>query len=600
MSTENTPEKVILQNEPGMASEAVSETAAPAAAPQEEAAAPAENEASAQEESAPVREPVNLADKTLAQLSEIFRNLMESADKMSRSKEADSIKAAFYRLLNKIKEEGNEAEDALVLVEENFKSLFNDYKRERAEFNLKQEQERAENLKKKQAIIEELKNLVESQEDVSSSFPAFREIQNRWRETGPVPATNFRDVNDTYQHYVEMFYDMVKINRDLRDLDFKKNLEAKTAFCEAAEKLAENENVVSAFHDLQKLHEQWKEFGPVAKEFRDDIWNRFKAATAVINKRYQAHFEELKGQYAGNLEAKTKLCEEVEEIAGRDITSSSEWNSATKEIEEIQARWRTIGFASKKENQKIYERFRAACDAFFLKKRDFYAKYKDNINDNLEKKMSIIEKAEALKDSTEWKKATDQFIALQKQWKEIGAVPRKKSEQLWKRFRAACDAFFENRDKQGRPQDDFHANLKAKKALIEEINAYDGPSGDEEAMRAFAERWQAIGFVPFKEKEAVQQEYRDAMSSKFPSFSSRPVRGGKGAPRAPRSEKDVLVAKYNALQQDIDTYENNIGFFTASKNSEVLIAQMRERIESAKAELKELEEQIRKMEASEE
>ncbi len=599
MSNENSPEEVILQNEPEMASDAVPQTAAPAAAPQEEAAAPAENEAPAQEETPAASEPVNLADKTLAQLSDIFKSLMESADKMARSKEADAIKAAFYRLLNKIKEEGSEAEDALVLVEENFKSLFNDYKRERAEFNLKQEQERAENLVKKQAIIEDLKNLVESQEDVSSSFPAFREIQNRWRETGPVPATNFRDVNDTYQHYVEMFYDMVKINRDLRDLDFKKNLEAKTAFCEAAEKLAENENVVSAFHDLQKLHEQWKEFGPVAKEFRDDIWNRFKAATAVINKRYQAHFEELKGQYASNLEAKTKLCEEVEEIAGRDITSSSEWNTATKEIEEIQARWRSIGFASKKENQKIYERFRAACDAFFLKKRNFYAKYKDNINDNLEKKMSIIEKAEALKDSTEWKKATDQFIALQKQWKEIGAVPRKKSEQLWKRFRAACDAFFENRDKQGRPQDDFHANLKAKKALIEEINAYDG-AADDAAAAAFAERWQAIGFVPFKEKESVQKEYKDAMASKFPSFSARPVRGGKGAPRAPRSEKDILVSKYNALQQDIVTYENNIGFFTASKNSEALIAQMKERIEGAKAELKELEEQIRKMEASEE
>ena len=390
---------------------------------------------------------------------------------------------------------------------------------------------------------------------------------------------------------------MVKINRDLRDLDFKKNLEAKEAFCEAAEKLSENENVVEAFRELQKLHEQWKEFGPVAKEYRDDIWNRFKAATAVINKRYQGYFEEQKSKQADNLVAKTKLCEQVEEIAEKEVTSSNEWNALSKEIEDIQKQWRGIGFASKKENQKIYDRFRAACDKFFEKKRVFYTSYKDSMNENLDKKMSLIEQAEALKSSTEWKKATDQFINLQKQWKEIGAVPRKKSEQLWKRFRAACDEFFENRDKHGRPENDFYGNLKAKRKLIEEIQAYvpADAEADAAAQQEFTDKWQAIGFVPFKEKDAVNAAFREAMQEKFPGYGSRQPRGGRG-PAKPRSEKDILIQRYNTLQSEIDTYENNIGFFAMSKNAEALIQQMQKRIEDAKGELKELEAKIRQVE----
>lgn len=323
------------------------------------------------------------------------------------------------------------------------------------------------------------------------------------RAIGPVPAQNFRNLNDTYQFYVEQFYDKVQINRDLRDLDFKKNLEAKEEFCQAAEKLSENENVVDAFKELQKLHEQWKEFGPVAKEFREQIWDRFKAATAVINKKYQAYFEEQKTKQAENLVAKTALCEKVEAIADKeDIKSSNEWNALSKEIEEIQKEWKTIGFASKKENQKIYDRFRAACDKFFGRKRDFYVQFKDNMNENLDKKMAIILEAEALKTSTEWKKATDQFISLQNRWKEIGAVPRKKSEQLWKRFRAACDEFFTERDKHATSENNYGANLRAKKALIEEINAFvpDGETSLAEAREKFAARWQEIGFVPFKER----------------------------------------------------------------------------------------------------
>ena len=544
----------------------------------------------------------DLSDKTLAELSDLFVSIKSASDSMLRSKEAEAVKSAFYKLLSKLKGEAGLAAQAegskdnpFEAVEQNFKAMYADYKKERAEFNRQQEAQREENLAKKQQIIAELKALVEGQEDVSSQFSAFRELQNRWREAGPVPAKSFRDINDTYQFYVEKFYDMVQINRDLRDLDFRRNLEAKEAFCEAAEKLAQDENIVSAFHELQKLHEQWKEYGPVAKEKREEIWNRFKAATSVINKRYQAHFETLKKQHEENLEKKRVLCEKLEEIAAREISSSAEWNALSKEIEELQAEWRKIGFATKKENQRIYDRFRAACDKFFGRKREFYASIKENMSENLARKQAIIEQAEALKTSTEWKKATDQFIALQKQWKEIGAVPRKKSEQLWKRFRAACDEFFANRDANAAPENDFYGNLKAKRKLIEEVKAYE-PSQDEtanaEQMRAFNERWNSIGHVPFKEKDAVLAEFRDAMQEKFPLFArQRPQRGGRPAVR---THKDMLIAKYNALQQDIATYENNIGFFAASKNSSPLIEQMRARIEQAKGELKELEMQIRK------
>ena len=556
---------------------------------------PAEEEAKAE----------NLADKTLAELSEMFRSLKEAADSMMRSKEAENIKSAFYKLLGKLKSENPEADNSLSnpfeAVEENFKAVYADYKKERAEFNRQQDAKREENLAAKKQIIEELKALVENDEDASASFPAFRELQNRWREAGPVPVTAYRDINDTYQFYVEKFYDMVKISRDLRDLDFQKNLEAKEKFCEIAEKLAENENVVNAFHELQKLHEQWKEFGPVAKEKREDIWNRFKAATAVINKRYQAHFESQKEEQVANLAAKQALCEQVEEIAEKEINSSSEWNDLSRKIEEIQAEWRKIGFATRKENQKIYDRFRAACDKFFGRKRDYYNQFKDSMNSNLDKKMSIIEKAEALKSSTEWKKATDQFIELQKEWKEIGAVPRKKSEQIWKRFRAACDEFFAERDKHAKPENDFYGNLKAKKRIIEEIQAY-VPSDDEtanaDALRDFNARWQEIGHVPFKEKDAVNDAFRSAIREKFPLQHASQRQSARPG-RAPRTEREILMDKYRTLQQDITTYENNIGFFSASKNSEPLIKQMQERIEQAKAELKELEAKIRKAEEGE-
>ena len=564
---------------------------------------------------------VNWSEKNLAELVKAFEELVQNEERMKMSKEAEAIKAAFYKRLLKEKAdagivaeeqdeevaetseepaEGNVADNPFAEIEKGFKELYNQYKRERAEYNRQLEKEREQNLALKEAVIADLKVLLEKQEDVNATFPEFREIQNRWRAIGPVPAQSYRNINETYQLYVEQFYDMVKINRELRDLDFKKNLEAKEQFCQMAEKLAENPNVIEAFKDLQKLHEQWKEFGPVAKEFRDSIWDRFKAATSVINKKYQAFFEGLKEQQAENLEKKTALCVKVEEIAEREVANSNEWNAFSKEIEDIQKEWKTIGFASKKDNQKVYDRFRAACDKFYGRKREFYNEYKDSINANMDRKIALCEAAEQLKNSTEWKKATDQFINLQKQWKEIGAVPRKKSEQLWKRFRAACDEFFAERDKNAKPENDFYSNLKAKQRLVEEIKAYvltGDEAADREAMQEFQKRWQELGFVPFKEKENIANAYKEALQAAFPGMG-RGARRTRGS-RPQLSEKDRLIQKYNQLEQDIVTYENNIGFFSMSRNSQPLIDQMNERIAKAKEELKSLAEQIRVLDESE-
>lgn len=554
-------------------------------------------------EMAPVVEAaaVNYQEMGIPELVAAFEQLAKSEDRMQRAKEADAIKSAFYKKLIKAKSEAgidpeSAEENPFTGIEEAFKAYYNAFKKEKAEYNKAQEAERERNLALKQAVIEDLKQLLEKQEDVKVTFPEFRSIQDRWKAVGPVPVQNFRNLNETYQLYVEQFYDMVNINRELRDLDFKKNLEAKTAFCEEAEALAQRSDVVEAFRELQKLHEQWKDYGPVEKQYRESIWERFKAATAVINRNYQAHFEGLKEQQEANLVAKTALCEKAEAIAAAEMANANEWNAATKTLEEIQKEWRGIGFASKKDNQKIYDRFRAACDAFFARKKEFYAGFKESINENLARKLAICEQAEALKDSTDWKATADTLIDLQKQWKEIGAVPRQKSDALWKRFRAACDSFFEARDKQPKDANDYYGNLKAKQRLIAEINAYElsgDAEADAEAGGKFSERWQAIGFVPFKEKDRIAQAYREAMA-KF--------NAGRGASRrqrperTPMTEKERLVKKYNQLEQDIVTYENNLGFFARSKNAEPLIRQMEERIAKAKEELRSLEAEIRSME----
>lgn len=506
-------------------------------------------------------------------------------DRMERSKDVEAIKSAFYKLLGRLKAEA-EASGAdmagFVPVEESFKAVYSDYKKERAEYNREQENVRKENLASKQALLDELKSLVDNLDDIQSAFPVLRDIQARWKSVGQVPVTEFRNINDTYQHYVEMFYDKVHIDHDLRDLDFKKNLEAKESLIAQAEELAASDDVVGSFNALQKLHEQWKELGPVAKDLRDSIWERFKTASGVINRRYQDYFENIKNTFAANLKAKEGLCSEVEAIADKqDIKDPAEWNSLSKAIEEIQVRWRGIGYATRKDNQKVYDRFRAACDKFFNRKREYFQAVKNGLDENIAKREAIIAQAESLKTSQDWKKTTDQFISLQKQWKELGTIPRKKQEVLWKRFRAACDEFFASRDANAKSDNSFYSNLKAKRALIEEIKSYQPVEGvsDEQAQADFVRRFREIGFVPFKEKDAVSAEFNEALKAKFPPVLTR----------------GELVRKYNALQQNIDTYENNIGFFANSSNSEPLVRQMRERIDKAKAELKEIEEQIKSL-----
>lgn len=479
-------------------------------------------------------EVVDFSGKSLSELSVLFQQFINSEDRLQRSKEAEAIKAAFYKTLAKEKEkaagEGSEAYDpqAFDSVEENFKAMLNAYKKEKAENTRAIEAVKEENMAKKQAVIEDLKALLEKDEDVHATFPEFRAVQDRWKEIGQVPLQAVRDLNNTYHLYVEQFYDKLDINRELRDLDFKKNLEAKTQMCERAEELAQSDNIIEAFRELQKLHDAWKELGPVAKQYREQIWERFKASTAIINKNYQAHFEKQKEEQNSNLAAKTALCEQVEAIAEQEIEDSKAWNSLSKEIESIQAEWRKIGFATKKDNQKIYDRFRAACDKFYERKRVFYSDFKKDMEDNFQKKIAICEEAEELKLSKEWKKTTDRFIQLQKEWKEIGAVPRKKSDAIWKRFRAACDEFFAEKEKAA----------KAQKAR----------------------------FVK-KAQDKVM------------------------------SEQDRLIAKYRALEQEIATKENNILFF-ATGTASALLDSMRNSIDAAKAELAALEAKIRKAEAA--
>lgn len=599
----------------------------------------------------------SLASKSLKEIVDTFRNLVENGEIMELNRQAESIKATFYKVLKEEKiasgfvapaeevaqsadtpetgaadealEDGTAGKESVevkaetaeepatasvnpfIEIERAFKELYASYRSRRSAYFNNLEKEKQDNLEKKLKIIEEMKELSETTEDLNRTFPAFRELQARWRETGLVPQARVKDVYETYQHYVEKFYDYVKINNELRDLDFKKNLEKKIELCERAEALAAETNVVEAFAQLQKLHDEWKEYGPVAKEFREEIWERFRVATAAVNKLHQSYFEGLKAQQKENLIAKTALCEKAEEIASREISDSNGWNSTAKELEEIQKEWRKIGFASKKENQKIYDRFRAACDKFYNSKREFYVDFKEQMVDNLAKKVALCEKAEAVTDSTDWKATTDYLISLQKEWKSIGPVSRKKSDQIWARFRAACDKFFDNKEKNyGGVDPQYVDNLKAKLAIIDEIGAYESKGGSEDgfAAKEFLSRWNSVGFVPFKEKESVQEKFRAAMSDKFPDFKI-----GGGSPRGRergrgrgdrqvspiRQERDMLVQKYNKLQNEIATYENNLGFFANSKNADKLIQGFMKKIEAAKEELAELEEKIQKLDNQE-
>jgi hypothetical protein len=569
------------------------------------------------------------------ELLDVFGKLLETQTIEVLRREAEAIKSAFYKFVKQeqkkklpeeetaeepqpapiAEEQPQETEEVTDKLEEQFKALYNEYKRRRAEYIQQLDTQKEQNLVVKQGIIDELKALLEKQEDINHTFPAFRELQQRWRDTGPVPLSQTTDLWNTYQHYVELFYDYVKINNELRDLDFKKNLEAKTLLCEKAEKLILESNIITAFNKLQKYHEEWRELGPVAREYREQMWERFKTATSAINKKHQEYFESQKEEQRKNLELKRQLCEKAEEITQVEAKDNKAWNEHSKAIEELQKMWRTIGFATKKENTRIFERFRAACDKFYTAKREFYKQFKTDMHENLQKKIALCEQVESLTGSTDWKKTTDKLISLQKQWKEIGAVPRKQSEVIWKRFRTACDTFFNQKNEHFSTIDSEHAeNLRQKQAIIAEIEAF-APSGNPEkdlaTLQDLQRRWTNIGFVPFKEKERIQNSYRTAIDKRFKSlnitdgekkimrFKSRinDIKGaGEKANRVIRSEREKLVYKLRQLESDIALWENNIGFFAKSKNAEVMIAEVNKKIEKAKEELHLIEEKIKLIE----
>lgn len=554
------------------------------------------------------KEYVDFSNLDLNGIISKFKDMLESEDHKDLFANAEMAKSVFYKVLNFEKEK--EGAD-VSLAEENFKELYGKYRQIRMAHVQDIEKEKEENYVKKLQIIEELRALLEKAEDVNHTFPEFRELQNRWRAIDMVPQAKAKDLWDTYQHYVEKFYDYIKINNEFRDMDFKKNLEAKTSLCERAEALVDEPNVVGAFKELQKLHDEWKEIGPVAKEFRESIWERFKGVTSVINKRHQAHFEQLKEEQKKNLDAKVQLCEKAEEIAAAVPQESGDWNALSKQMENLQAQWKNVGFAAKKENQKIYDRFREACDKFYNSKREYYANFKNVMQDNLKLKEQLCEKAEALMESEDWKKATDQLIQLQKQWKEIGPVARKQSDAVWKRFRAACDHFFDNKAKHfDKVDEQYSGNLALKLALIEEVKAYkvgDTREDDINAMREFQNRWNAIGYVPFKEKEKVQKEFNTALDmhfadirslegekklNKFRRMVAEVKNSGKGD-RGLRFEREKLLLKYRKIEQDIATLENNMGFFARTKNADSMIADVKKKISIAKEELARIEEKIR-------
>ena len=485
-----------------------------------------------------------------------------------------------------------------------FKELFAVYRNERDKHIAQMEAAKEDNLKIKLQIIEELKELINSDEAMNTTFTRFRELQQRWKETGLVPQQNVKDLWETYNLHVENFYNFIKINRELRDLDLKKNYEAKLALCEQAEELALETQVVEAFRKLQKLHDEWRETGPVAIEFKESLWERFKEASSRINKRHQEHFEGLKAEQMKNLALKQELCEKTEALLTREILTRKEWNKASEELLEIQKVWKTIGFAPKKDNNRIYERFRTACDKFFELKRNFYAGVKGEMEHNLALKQELCAEAEALAMSEDWKHATDELIALQARWKQVGPVARRHSDAIWKRFRAACDKFFERKSAHFSSVDSEHEeNLKLKQALLDEMRAADIKAGGFDMVKDFQRRWSQIGFVPIKQKDALQKEYKKVVDAMFQTLRSTErdrsmnrfkerVSGMKGGNQL-RSERERLYNKVRQMEQDIALLENNIGFFSKSKNAESLIADVREKIERSKRDMAELIEKIR-------
>ena len=513
--------------------------------------------------------------------------------------EVDELKKAFL-------ENGGEEKDFIVPEDETenkLKELLTIYKEKRAAIQAEEERIKAANYALKLQLIDQLKALTESQEDFNKLYNKFKEIQQKWKEIKLVPQEYVNDLWKSYQIYSEKFYDIIKINNQFRDYDFKKNLELKTALCETVEKLQTEPDVISAFHQLQKLHQQWREIGPVAKELREDLWGRFKTASTVINKRHQDHFDVLKAKEQDNLDAKTAICEQIENIDYTTLKSFKDWEEKNKEVIALQDKWKTIGFAPKKSNVKIFERFRAACDVYFTRKNEFYKVIKEEMEKNLALKKVLCEKAEALKDSTDWKNTTDKLIALQKEWKTIGSVARKHSDIVWKRFITACDYFFEQKNKNTFSQKNVEqTNLTAKKALIEEIKAIDETDHDKAlaSLKKLMAEWNTIGHVPFKDKDKIYKEYHEAVDKQFDRLridqSDRKMQafrnnlndlssGERGKGKL-YNEREKLVRIYERMKIELQTYENNIGFLSiSSKGGGGLFKEMERKIEKLKEEM---------------
>ena len=548
---------------------------------------------------------------------------IQEEDKGGDKNELDLLKQVFYKLhkaaqmaaRNAFIEEGGAPEDWRAEVdaaEENFKAIMANIRQRRAEIAEALEKQKEENLDRKLAIIERIKELATTPEEVSQNFDEFKQLQAQWKEVGAVPAERATEIWKTYQHYVEQVYDLLKLNSEAREYDFRKNLAAKERLIELAEKLVDEEDVVVAFNKLQSLHAEYKEIGPVAKELRDQIWERFKAASTVINKRHQEHFEAIKAREEDNLRRKTALCEQVEDIKLDELATFAQWEEKTKEVIALQAEWKTIGFASHKQNNLIFDRFRAACDQFFTAKAEFYRTIKDEQGENLEAKRKLVEEAESLQESTEWRRTADRLIEMQKQWKTIGAVPRKYSEQLWKRFTAACDKFFEARQAATADQrSEERENLAAKKSIIDQLKALVEDTADAtlEKVKELQAQWNEIGHVPFREKDRLFKEYRALADELYKRFGASQARRrlegfqksvrqavAKGESTLAR-ERERLLRVFEARKAEFQTYENNLNFLNAtSKSGNSLVAEMNHKVEKLREELDLLASKIKAIE----
>jgi hypothetical protein len=561
------------------------------------------------------------------ELVETLALIIENRPTVEIRDDVERIKILFYKKLkseseerkNKFLTEGGKIEEYRQWIDPDdarVKHLLDKYKEKKTDYNKIQEAEKYENLKKKYDIIDKIKDLVNREESINKTFHDFRSLQNDWHSIGVVPQTSLKDLWENYHHYVEIFYDYIKINKELRDLDLKKNLELKVQLCEKAENLLLEPNPVNAFRLLQDYHNQWREIGPVPQESKNEIWERFKEATSQINKRHHEYFEKQKDDQKKNLEAKIALCEEVDAINLLEIKNFKDFDERADKVVELQRLWRTIGFAPKKQNNKVYQRFREACDAFFEKKRGFYADNKEIQLNNLQLKTELCIQAETLQESTDWKATSDALIRLQKEWKEIGPVPRKQSERCWKRFRKACDHFFNRKTEFFAALDtSYEDNLKAKLAIIDELEKFD-PGTDVQAaferLKELQRKWTDIGFVPFNLKDEITNKYRAAINKEFDKLKigdedksilkyKSKLDGLKANPKASRkvhNERDKFFTKIKQLEGDIVLWENNIGFFAKSTNADTMIREVENKIESAKKLIKTLEEKVKMIDQS--